>query len=286
MKFQYIRARDFDHAIETLAEDHERLKILAGGTDLLVMVRQNKEAPRSVLDITPLNELKAIEIKGEEVEMGALVTHTQVCEFPLLTEQTVALVQACREVGSPQIQNRGTLGGNLANASPAADTIPPLYVFQAVLTLGSRQGERKIKVEDFCTEVKRSVLRPDEMILRISFPLPSKGSFSFFKKLGQRKAMNISKVSIAACLEFDGDTIGSIRVALGAVGPTVIRAVETESYLQGKTLSEDAIEAVAGIIRRESRAISDIRSTADYRNAMTGVLLAAGLREAMTSRQN
>lgn len=283
MSFDYIRAESLPRALQELASGNGKIRILAGGTDLLVATNQGRDLPSAVLDITFLEELETFNIRNGGVELGALITHSRVCADEVLRERAAALVQACREIGSPQIQNRGTLAGNLANASPAADTIPPLVVYGAVLTLAAADGERKVKVEDFCAGVKKSVLRPGEMIVGISFPLPAENCFSFFKKLGQRKAMNISKVSAAGCLELDGSRVASARLALGAVAPTVVRVRAAEEYLAGKELTGEVIGEAAALARRESRAISDIRSTADYRDRMAGVLLADGLREAASS---
>jgi len=279
MDFDYLKPKDLSGALEILARGGKETRILAGGTDILVNIQEGLENPPTLVDINCLEELKGIEEKNGRIEIGSLVTHARIVDSPLLREKARPLTQACAEIGSPQIRSRGTIGGNLANASPSGDSIPALFVLGAVLTLRGPEGEREVPVEDFATGVKETVLGPDELLLKISFPVPAASGRGFFKKLGQRKALAIAKVSLAAWLEVERGKITSPRLALGAVATTVIRATETESYLEGKTLDEDIITSSARSIQKESRAISDIRSSADYRNEMTGLLLARGLEE-------
>lgn len=279
MEFEYLRPENLSGALEILARGDARTRVLAGGTDILVNIQEGLEAPRTLVDIGSLEELKKIEEKAGRIEIGALVTHARIVNSRRLQEKAFPLTQACAEIGSPQIRAKGTIGGNLANASPSGDSIPPLYVLGAVLTLRSLQGEREVPVDSFFTGVKKTVLQPDELLLKISLPVPASSGRGFFKKLGQRKALAIAKVSLAAWLEVERGKIKSPRLALGAVATTVIRAPQTESYLEGKSLNEEVIDRAARLIQKESRAISDIRSTARYRNEMAGLLLARGLEE-------
>ena len=254
-------------------------RILAGGTDLLVNIQEGLQNPAVLLDIGGLSELQGIKEDQGRIIIGALTTHAQIVRSSLLMQKAPLLVQACAQIGSPQIRARATLGGNLVNASPAADSIPPLVAMGASLQLRSLREEREVPVEEFCAGVKKSVIRPDELLLSISIPLSSERPVGFYKKIGQRKALAIAKVSLAAWLVLDGGRVRSARIALGAVATTVLRARRTEEYLRGRALDENSRREAGRLAREESRAISDIRSTASYRDEMIGVMLTRGLEE-------
>lgn len=279
MKFNYQRVNTVSEALEVLSGNNETLKILAGGTDLLVMIQENLISPGELLDISGIEELKGIEEDEGRIRLGALVTHGRIAESSLLREKALPLVESCTEVGSPQIRNLGTIGGNLVMASPSGDSIPALYVLGAEVILASKEGERSIPIEDFLIGVKKSVIRPDELLVAISFPGMSADDRGFFKKLGQRKALAISKVSISAIVSLRDGVVTSVRIALGAVATTVIRTPRTESFLVGQALTPEVISEAARLCSEESRAITDIRSTAGYRDEMAGLLLARGLEE-------
>ncbi|MFH1038513.1 MAG: xanthine dehydrogenase family protein subunit M [PVC group bacterium] len=279
MRFDYLRAGSVEEALELLRENDGDCRVLAGGTDLLVMIQEKLVSPRAVLDISGLEELKGIEESGGRIRVGALASHARIAGSAVLEKKAAPLVQSCAEVGSPQIRALGTIGGNLVMASPSGDAIPALFVLGASVILKSSRGERAVPIEEFFTGVKRSVRRPDELLTAVVFPAPAPSDRGFFKKLGQRKALAISKVSTAALLSFRGGGVEKIRVALGAVAPTVIRAPRTESFLAGHKLTADPIEEAARICAEESRAITDLRSSAVYRNRMAGLLLARGLEE-------
>ena len=279
MKFNYQKVNTVSEALEVLSGNNETLKILAGGTDLLVMIQENLISPGELLDISGIEELKGIEEDEGRIRLGALVTHGRIADSNLLREKAVPLVESCSEVGSPQIRNLGTIGGNLVMASPSGDSLPALYVLGAEVILASKEGERSIPIEDFLIGVKKSVIRPDELLVAISFPGMSADDRGFFKKLGQRKALAISKVSISAIVSLRDGVVTSVRIALGAVATTVIRTPRTESFLVGQALTPEVISEAARLCSEESRAITDIRSTAGYRDEMAGLLLARGLEE-------
>ena len=279
MRFDYRRPKNLSEALEILANEGEKARILAGGTDLLVNIQEGVDDPELVVDIGELDELKGIQEESGIIELGTLVTHAGVMASELLNEKALVLVSACSEVGAPQIRARGTIGGNLAAASPAGDSIPALYVLGATIVLKNREGEREVPIENFFTGVKQSSLRPDELLTAVRFPAMNDAGRCFFKKLGQRKALAITKVTVAACLVIREGIIENIRIALGAVAPTVIRASRAESYLSGQPLTEEVIARAAQLVSEESRAINDIRSTEEYRNEMTGLLLTRGLVE-------
>jgi len=279
MKFNYQRVNTVSEVLEVLSGDNKKSKILAGGTDLLVMIQENIISPDEVIDISGIEELKGIEESSGRIRLGALVTHGRIADSNLLREKAVPLVESCDEVGSPQIRNLGTIGGNLVMASPSGDTLPALYVLGAEVILASNEGERVLPIEDFLVGVKKSAIRSDELLVAITFPGMSDDARGFFKKLGQRKALAISKVSAAAVISCLDGVVASARIALGAVATTVIRTPRTESFLVGQALTPEVISEASRICSEESRAITDIRSTAGYRDEMAGLLLARGLEE-------
>ncbi len=278
MIFDYIKSENLEQALRILAEE-EPPRVLAGGTDLLVNIQEKMEKPARILDIGELNELQGIREEESRIIIGALTTHTQIIRSALLREKALPLVQACAQIGSPQIRRRATLGGNLVNASPAADSVPALVALGAFLRLRSSVGEREVPVEEFSTGVKKSLIRPEELLLEIIIPLSPDHPVGFYRKIGQRKALAIAKVSLAVWLVRDGKKVRWTRIALGAVATTVVRARRAEDYLRGRELTKESLAAAARLVREESRAISDIRSTASYRDEMTGVLLSRGLAE-------
>lgn len=279
MKFNYQKARTVSEALEILSRSTESTKILAGGTDLLVMIQEKLISPRGVLDINGLDELRGIEEIDGRIRLGALVTHGRIVESSLLREKAIPLVEACSEVGSPQIRNLGTIGGNLVMASPSGDSLPALSVLGAEVILTSNERERALPIEDFLIGVKRSVIRSNELLVAVTFPAMRPDDRGFFRKLGQRKALAISKVSTAVVISLRDEVIASIRIALGAVATTVIRTPRTESFLTGQALTPEVISEAARLCSEESRAITDIRSNAAYRDEMAGLLLARGLEE-------
>jgi CO/xanthine dehydrogenase FAD-binding subunit len=196
-------------------------------------------------------------------------------ESPLVREHAPALPQACGVIGGPQIRNRGTLGGNLANASPAADTVPALYVADAVVEIGSVSSRREVPIAGFFTGRRRTVLAQDELILGVRIPRRP-GVRAVFRRLGQRQAQAISKVSVAVAMSFREGRPDHVRVALGAVAPTVVRAVETERILvEG---GHTALLRAREIVKKEISPIDDLRSTREYRRAMAGILLERAVR--------
>jgi carbon-monoxide dehydrogenase small subunit/xanthine dehydrogenase small subunit len=267
-----VRPRSLDEALEVMAQHRGERRPVAGGTDLMVETRDGGEAARSHLfDLTGVPELVGIQNRGDSIWIGAGTTFTMILESPIVAEALPSLPPACALIGGPQIRNRGTLGGNLANGSPAADAVPPLFAADAVLELVSYSERRDVPVAEFYTGYRKHVLERDELILGVRVP-KRRGVRGSFLRLGQRCAQAISKVSLALGATFDaGGRPGWVRVALGAVAPTVIRAPGTEAALLegGEGALDRACEALAG----EIAPIDDLRSSADYRRAMAAVLL-------------
>jgi xanthine dehydrogenase iron-sulfur cluster and FAD-binding subunit A len=274
------RATPTSHRPRTVAEAcallrQEPLRTpLAGGTDVLV---QAKDGTRSldVIDITGIAELRAIEERDGALWIGAGATHTDLMRSALVARYAPALPQACAVIGGPQIRNRGTIGGNLANASPAADTVPALYVAEAVVEIAGADGRRELPVESFCRGRRETALEGGELIAGVRIPRRD-GVRGTFLRLGQRQAQAISKVSVAVAWQGTAEKPERVRVAYGAVAPTVVRAPAAEALLEARGVGAlaEACAAAADAVRP----IDDLRSTARYRRAMVGVLLDRAVR--------
>ncbi|KPJ61084.1 MAG: hypothetical protein AMJ46_03730 [Latescibacteria bacterium DG_63] len=258
---------------------------VAGGTDLMVRLHDTSESKRSsLLILEGVKPLRKIVLKGAGIDLGPLVTFSEIETSSILTRFAPQLVEAASVAGSTQIRNRATVGGNIANGSPAGDLIPPLYVLSAKLELSSSRGKRRVSIEDFFTGPGETVLKGNELIT--SVVLERSAGEGFFLRLAARKALAISKVSVAANVSLRKRRVRSIKIALGAVAPTVLRALRTEEYLLDKQLDEDCIRSACDIAKGEARPIDDIRSEADYRREMVGVLLRRGLSRIALSRKH
>jgi CO/xanthine dehydrogenase FAD-binding subunit len=245
------RATSLDEALGIL-KNEERIPV-AGATDVYVALNFGTFAGRKLLDIWALDELRTISAHGDGLMIGALTSYTTLIQSHLVAERVPMLREASRLVGGVQIQNRGTLGGNIANGSPAADGVPVLSAVDAILILRSADGERRVPLNEFYTGYRKSVMRPDELIVAIEIPRVE--GKQWFRKVGTRAAQAISKIVMAAVRG------PSPRIAFGSVAPTVVRVPQTERALaEGKSIDE-AVE----ILGREIVPIDDVRSTADYR---------------------
>jgi xanthine dehydrogenase small subunit len=244
-----------------LLRDEGPLVPLAGCTDVYVNLNFGTSRDTRFLNLWPLDELRRIQIRNGLLSIGALATYTQMIRSPLVRKRLPILAAAAREIGGVQIQNRGTLGGNIANASPAGDTLPVLAAAEAVLVLKSAGGTRRVAFNSFYTGYRKSVARRDELIAAVEIP-PLEGR-QWFRKVGTRAAQAISKVVMAAV------RAPRPRIALGSVAPTVIRLPETEAVLAAGGSIEEARNALS----REIQPIDDIRSTAEYRRRVSGNLL-------------
>lgn len=253
---------------------------IAGGTDLMVRITgELAPPPERVLDIWRLDELRGIRLEEGDLTLGALTTYTEIRRSDLCAEQLPALVEAAATIGAAQIQNRGTIGGNAINASPAGDTLPILLATDAVLVLGSSRGERSVAAIDFWTGYRRTARMPDELLLRIRIPLPPARELRF-RKIGTRRAQAISKVVMALSWREDGGVWRDVRLALGSVAERPIRVRETESVLEGAAPRRETADHAAATVANEITPIDDVRSTADYRRVVTARVLHRLLREA------
>jgi len=255
---------------------------IAGGTDVMVRITgEIGESPARMLDLWRLDELRGISSDGGAISIGALTTYTEIRRSAPCREHLPALVEAAATIGAAQIQNRGTLGGNIANASPAGDTLPVLLALDAVFVVGGARGERTIPASEFWVAYRRTALAPDELILRIVIPVAG-GREARFRKVGTRRAQAISKVVLALAWRDDGSSSGwrNVRVALGSVADRPIRAHAAEAALESRTPSPEAADAAAEALAAEITPIDDVRSTADYRRTVAARVLHRLVRDA------
>ncbi len=272
-QYEMKSPRDLADALSLLSREPGVWRPFAGGTDLMVLFEAGLLAHKKFVSIWNLSELKGIEVTKEHVTLGALTTYTEVQRSAILREEFPMLCDAARETGSIAIQNRGTLAGNIANASPAGDSPPALLVYEAELELVSTTGTRRISYADFHTGYKQTIMRADELISRILLPRSMSGWRQYYRKVGTRKAQAISKVCLAGAIRMEGNKVEDVRVALGSVAPMVVRCRRTEAVLKGRQLESDAIKAARAELMKEIVPIDDIRSTADYRLRVAANLL-------------
>jgi CO/xanthine dehydrogenase FAD-binding subunit len=273
--------RTLDEAFALLAA--EDFRPVAGGTDLLVQITgELSEPPAHVLDIWHLDELRGIRMESSALVIGALTTYAELRRSPLVAEFLPAFAEAAATIGAAQIQNRGTIGGNAVNASPAGDMLPLLLACDAQLVVGSAAGERWIAARDFWPAYRRTALAANELLLRLSVPVGT-GRQVRYRKVGTRRAQAISKVVMAlAWRAGDGGdgTWRDVHLALGSVAPTPIRAAVTEAVLEGSVPDEMTADRAASVLAGELRPIDDVRSSADYRRAVAARVLHRLIREA------
>jgi CO/xanthine dehydrogenase FAD-binding subunit len=263
------------HAVVALLADEPGVWLpFAGGTDLMVLFAAGTLAARRLVSIWNLPELRQIEVFAHEIRVGAGCTYTDLREHMVVRQEFSLLATAAAWTGGIANQNRGTLGGNIVNASPAADSLPALLVYEAELILVSARGERRIPYRIFHTGYKKMELRSDELIRSVCLPRRFANYVPYARKAGARNAQAISKVCIAALGRLTGGAIEDVRIALGSVAPVPLRLRETERLLIGKTLEPSLVDAARKTASAEIQPIDDIRSTARYRAAVAANLVA------------
>jgi CO/xanthine dehydrogenase FAD-binding subunit len=253
---------------------------IAGGTDVMVQITgEIGPAPHRMIDLWRLDELRGIELDGGALTLGALTTYTEIRRSAICREHLPALVDAAATIGAAQIQNRGTLGGNIANASPAGDTLPVLLATDAEIVVGGARGERTIPVTEFWVAYRKTALAPDELVLRVRIPLAA-GREVRFRKIGTRRAQAISKVVMALAWRDGGRGWSDVRLALGSVADRPIRARKTERALEGRRPTAETADRAATTLAGEIEPIDDVRSTADYRKVVAARVLHRLVRDA------
>ncbi len=266
--------KTLEEALALIHAEPGKWKPLAGGTDLMVLFEAGRLPAGSYLSLWGMKELKSFEKTPASVTLGALTTFSEIRENTDLQADFPLLCRAASETGAIAIQNRGTLGGNIANASPAADSPPALLVYDAEVELVSKTGARWIPYASFHTGYKTMALAPNELLRRIRIKRPAAGTSQWYRKVGTRKAQAISKVCLAAGAKLEEDgTVAHIRLAYGSVAPVPYRCQSTEATLFGKKLGSAEIEAAVQALGKELTPIDDIRSTAVYRKQVAQNLL-------------
>jgi CO/xanthine dehydrogenase FAD-binding subunit len=283
-KFDYLEPNTIDEALSMLSQYKGRAKVIAGGTDILPKLKEREiKAPEYIIDlkgIPALDYIKYDEIGG--LSLGALVTIHAVETSPIVQERFSVLCQATESMASTQVRNRGTLAGNLCNAVPSADTAPALLTLEASLKLTSQKGERIVNVEDFFTGPNETVLADEEILQEIHVPNLPSHSRGRYLKLTPRRSMDLAIVGVAAVVIAEDGICNDIRIALGAVAPTPIRARRAENIIRGQELSDEVIGRAARIAAEECRPISDHRASAEYRCNMVEILTKQAIKQAIS----
>jgi CO/xanthine dehydrogenase FAD-binding subunit len=263
--YEMISPTSLAEALSVLAREPGVWQPFAGGTDLMVLLEAGTLQQENYLNIWSLAELRGISATADHVSLGALTTYTEVQSHPILREEFPMLCQAASETGGLAIQNRGTIGGNIVNASPAADSPPALLAYNAELELLSVRGSRWVPYQSFHTGYKKMIIEPDELLARVRLPRRWPDLHHYYRKVGTRKAQAISKVCFAATARLDEDIVDHIRIALGSVAPIPLRCLKTEDALRGSRLDSGTIEQANAVMAGEIVPIDDIRSTRNYR---------------------
>jgi len=278
-QFKYYKPRTLDEALKLLNELDEA-KVIAGGTDLLIDMRIGRYRPKNIIDINDLNELKYIVDDGDWIRIGALTRLQELIDSEIVREKLPILYEAVYHMASWQIRNRGTIGGNLCNASPAADTAPPLMVLEAKLRVISIEGEKTIDVREFFLGPRKTILKRNELLKEIMVPVYKDYGYSYMK-LGRRNSFTLSIVSVASLVKVEDNVFSDVRIALNSIAPTPIRAFSVEKYLVGRKVTIDSIKAASKLVAKDISPITDIRATAEYRRDMAIVLTYDALKVAL-----
>jgi len=234
--------------------------------------------PELLLDITQVESLRGIQAEGSSIEIGAATLESDITHSSLVSDHVPLLGSVLRQLGSVQIRNRGTLGGNIVNASPAADSAIPLLLYDAEIQIVSSEGERWVRLEDFFTGPGRTTLESGEFVRMIRLPIPEGGFSSFFHKVGKRNALTIAIASLGTLVRLDGGVIRELRVAAGSVAPTPLRLREIEERLTGRVLEQTLITEARELVVNSISPISDVRASTDYRKNVIGDLLVRALK--------
>jgi len=285
-KFNYLAPATLDEVLSLLSRYKGRAKVIAGGTDFVPKLKRREiGAPDYVIDLKTIPGLDNIKYDVSGLSLGALVTIGAVENSAIIGEKFGILAQAARSMASPQVRNRGTIAGNICNAVPSADSAPALLTLGAKLKLISRKGERTVGIEDFFTGPSQTALADDEILQEIQIPHPPPNSQGVYLKLTPRRAMDLAIVGVAAVVTAQDGVCQDIRIALGAVAPTPIRAKEAEAILKGQKLDDALIEKAAKTAAGQSRPIDDHRASAEYRRDMVEVLVKRAIKQAIGSRR-
>lgn len=275
---KYFSPTTIDELVNIAQECNSNAAIVAGCTDILVK-KNFFEGKSAVIQTNEIKELQKIEDIGDKTRIGACVTFSDIINSNLIKKYHKALHSAAQVCGSVQIRNRATIAGNIINASPAADSIPSLMIYNAELILVSKEGEERCKIKDFFTGPGRTKLKSGQILAFIEIEKEKPASISFYRKIGTRKALSIAKASVAFKAEKTNGKVENVEFAFGSVGPTVIASKKTKEALEGKELNNESIETASNAAYDEVTPIDDIRSTADYRKLVVKNVIIEELRQ-------
>jgi len=277
----YFAPQKIEDALEILSGCRGEIKVIAGGTDLLIQYYDRLYEVGTWLDLKNIKELKDIRINKNQMEIGAMVTHTQLEKSEDIKKYFPILSQAAADIGSPQIRNRGTIGGNIVNASPAGDLLAPLMAYDAQFKLLSTQGERIVPAEEFFIGPKKTILEQAQLLTGIILPLPFERTFGCWIKIGKRKALIISTITLALVAEMaeDNKTVKDVRTCLGSVAPTPIEVKEVREKMIGKNFSQLDFNQLGQIVEDKIFPIDDIRGTREYRKDVAKNIMINALEE-------
>ena len=278
---EYIKPKNLNDLLNNKKETEGRGEVIAGGTNLIPQMKERVKSPDFLIDVCDLQELSQISEENGMISIGAGTTIADIASSEIIKSKSPILASAARQLGNPLIRNRATIGGNIADASPAADTAPPLLALEALLYLESKGGgQRDVPLDKFFTGPNQTVMKENEVITRICFREPASPLHGSYIKLGLRNAMAISVVSVAVMLDVKEGVCRKARIALGSVAPKPVRAYGVEKGLEGKELNRDIIEKSVNAIKKDISPISDIRASAEYRQHTSSVLLKRAILEA------
>ena len=274
---EYLIPSTVQEALDALLRYKGQARIIAGGTDLIIRLKQERCFVPAVVDVGAIEGLKSISLHGGEVVIGAAVTCAEALGSPVLRERAPHLVEAIGALASAQIRNLATLVGNVVNASPAGDTIPPLLTLEARVVIQGPSGRREQRLEEFLLGPGQITLAPVELVTHLRFPLPASGHLCAFEKLGLRRAMSIAVNNAVVMLWFDDARVTEARIALGAIAPTVVRARQAEGFLLDRELDGAVITQAGALAKAATCPIDDIRGSAEYRAEMASALVRRAL---------
>ena len=284
----YFAPRKIEEALEILSRYGKEIKVIAGGTDLLIQYYDRLYEVNGWLDLKNIKELKEIKIHQNQMEIGAMVTHTQLENSEEIKKYYPVLNQAAADIGSPQIRNRGTIGGNIVNASPAGDLLAPLMAYDAQFKLLSTQGEKLVSAEEFFIGPKKTILEPAQLLTRIILPLPSEKTYGCWIKIGKRKALIIATITLALVVEMaeDNKIVKDVSTCLGSVAPTPIEIKEIRKKMVGKNFDQLDFAELGQIVEDKISPIDDIRGTREYRKDVAKEIMINALEEIDSVRRS
>jgi len=271
-QFKYISPKTKEEVLEILKQEKSEACIVAGCSNVLPYIKDKIISKKLLVDISGIEELNYIKKSEGKLCIGAATTISDLINSKIIREECNILYQAAEQFADPTIRNSATIGGNLADASPAADVAPPLLVLDAVLEVENMDAKREISLKNFFVGVRKTVLHDDEMITSIKIKDDSINKNGYFIKLGLRQAMAISLATVALILEVEKDKVADVRIAMGSIAPTPLRLIKIEEFLKNKKINDELIEEAIKKVREEVKPIGDVRASAEYRRYVSGIL--------------